>query len=119
VLGAALLGSLLVTILLGASRLQAQAARAEQRMEALRVADRLLETWWTEPDTFPRRDAGRLEDGWTWRTEVRPSEAARALGGEVVVLELFRAGAAGEEPAVRVEVFLPEAKTDATRPDAG
>jgi len=119
VLGAALLGSLLVSVLVGASRLQAQAARAERRVAAVAVADRLLETWWTKAETFPRRDAGRLEDGWTWRTQVRPNEGARVLGGEVVRLDLFRPEATTDGPDVTVEVFLPEAKTDATRPDAG
>lgn len=119
VLGAALLGSLLVSVLVGASRLQAQAARAEARIEALAVADRLLKTWWAEPETFPRRGAGRLEDGWTWRTQVRPSEAARDLGGEVVRVDLFRPEARTDDPDVTVEVFLPKADTDATRPDAG
>ena len=116
-LGAALLGSLLVTILIGAARLQRQAARAERRIDALRVADRLLEGWWADPETFPHRSSGRHQDAWTWRTDVRPYEAARALGGEIIVLEVYPAGADGGDPAARVEIFLPKKETHAARSD--
>jgi len=124
-LGTALLGSLLVSILVGVAGLQAQAVRAERRIEACRIADRLLASWWTRREQFPRRDEGRLETpaGWRWRTRVVPDASARALGGEVVALELFpppRQGGRDPDPAVRVELVLPE-KTDepTTRPDAG
>jgi len=124
-LGTALLGSLLVSILVGVSRLQAQAVRAERRIEACRVADRLLASWWARRETFPRREEGRLETpaGWRWRTQVVSNASARALGGEVVALELFpppRQGGRDPDPTVRVELVLPE-KTDEpeTRTDAG
>ena len=122
VAGTAVLGSLLVSILIGAVRLQGQAGRAERRLEACRVADQLLEAWWRVPEEFPRRDEGEVSegDGWLWRTEVVPGDADRSLRGEVVALEVFAAGGRDGDPAARVEVFLPE-KEDVpeTRPDAG
>ena len=111
VLGTALLGSLLVAILLGAARLQVQAARAERRVTACRIADELLEGWWVKPDDFPRRGSGRVasHEGWSWRTGTRRSDEARALGGEIVSLEVWAPAAAGDAvPAARVELLLPE-----------
>lgn len=121
VAAAALLGSLLVSILIGASRLQAQAARAERRIEACRVADRLLEGWWAKRDAFPREARGAVpgHDGWRWRVQVSENESARALGGEIVALEVFAPKASGDRAATRIEVFLPEKDDERAGPDAG
>jgi len=120
--GTAVLGSLLVSILIGAVRLQGQAGRAERRLQACRVVDQLLEAWWRNPEEFPRRDEGSVSegDGWRWRTQVLPSGPERVLRGEVVAVEVFAAGERDGEPAARVEVLVPE-KEDVpkTRPDAG
>lgn len=130
VAGTALLGSLLVAVLIASSRLQVQRARSEARLAACGVADGLLEGWWEERDEFPRRAEGPVpgRDGWRWRTEVVENGAAADLGGEVVALEVFAPGGSpgpaegGQplEPAVRVELVLPEAE-DASKagPDAG
>ena len=115
VLGTAILGTLLVAILLSASRLQASAARADRRIEACRVADSLLETWWAaKPEDFPRAASGTVggAGGWSWRTTLTENPESRAMKAETVALEIFAPGAPKGEPAVRVEVVLPE-KTDA------
>ncbi|MBE3070513.1 MAG: type II secretion system protein [Planctomycetes bacterium] len=108
VAGTAILGSLLVSILIGASRFQAQAGRAERRLEACRAADGLLETWWAKREEFPRSAQGAVpgRDGWSWRTRVVESEEARALGGEVVALEVFGPAGGAGEAAVRVELVV-------------
>jgi hypothetical protein len=109
-LGTAILGSLLVSVLLAASRLHVQAARAEARITACRIADGLLEAWWPKPDAFPRRGQGAVagREGWSWRTEVVENTAARTVKAEVVALEIFAAGADRGTPMARVEVMLPE-----------
>jgi hypothetical protein len=114
VLGTAILGSLLVSLLMAASRLHVQAARAEARIAACRIADGLLETWWPKPDAFPRRGQGAVAGlaGWSWRTQVVENGAARAVKAEAIALEIFAPGGGRDVPAVRVEVFVPE-KTDA------
>lgn len=121
VLGTAILGSLLVSVLLAASRLHVQASRAESRIAACRVADGLLEAWWPKPDAFPRASEGAVagSGGWSWRTRVVENAAARTVKAEVVALEIFAPGAGRETPAARVELLLPE-KTDAGQsgPDA-
>lgn len=114
VAGTAILGSLLVSILIGASRFQVQAGRAERRLEACGVADGLLEAWWANIGGFPRTGRGSVagRDGWSWRTTLVENAGARALGGEVVALEVFGPGGRTDEPAVRVELFLPEKKDE-------
>ena len=121
VAGTALLGSLLVSILIGASRLQAQAARAERRIEACRVADGLLKGWWAKRDEFPREARGTVpgHNGWRWRTRGSENESARALGGEIVALEIFAPEASSDRAATRIEVFLPEGDDERAGPDAG
>lgn len=119
--GSAILGSLLVAILLGAARLQAQAARAQRRIDACRVADRILEGWWAKRDEFPRRAEGSVagRPGWTWRTQVVENESARALRGEVVALAVFGPDTREGEPVAQVAVFLPEKEDEGqVGPDA-
>jgi len=110
--GTALLGSLLVSILMGVSRLEAQAGRAERRVTACRIADRLLETWWANQEAFPRNARGRIRSprGWQWRTQVVENESAQALDGEVVAVEVYGPPQErqGPDPDVRVELILPE-----------
>ncbi len=121
VLGTALLASLLVSILLAASRLQIQATRAERRITACRIADRLLKTWWAKRDEFPRARSGRVAspEGWSWRTEVVADESARTLRCDVVALEIFAPDSKDGDPAARVELMVPEKEdADETGPDA-
>jgi hypothetical protein len=110
VLGTAILGSLLVTILIGAGGLQAQMARADRRVDACRAADALLEQWWAKPEEFPRAASGKVQgrDGLSWRTRAVENPDARALKAEAVALEVFAPGQPGEKPLVSVEVLLPE-----------
>ena len=109
-LGAAILGTLLVALLAGASRMQGQSVRADRRINACRTADGLLEGWWEKPDAFPRSSSGTTEAGWSWRTHVIENPQAAAMKGEVVAVEVFAPGQGGESssPAARVEVMLPE-----------
>jgi len=123
--GTALLGTLLVTLLIAASRLGLQTARAERRIEACRIADRLLEGWWTmKRDEFPRNASGAVPgvQGWRWRTTEVSNGDAITLGGHVVAVDIFAPmeETGTPEPAVRVELVLPE-KSDAsqTGPNAG
>ena len=117
-----MLGGVLVSLLVAQSRMTAQRARADQRLEACRLADRLLESWWADKDNFPRSGQGTVSGlyRWRWRTgvavdkggkESKVGEEAEAAGAEVVVLELRREGtrgAGGGKPALRIEVLLPK-----------
>jgi len=110
--GMAILGGVLVTMLMGQARLVAQQARADERLEACRLADRLLEDWWQDPDSFPRNDSGAVSGtrSWQWRTQPVANEEAEAVGAEVVALELRRDEAAedaDENASLRIEVLLP------------
>ncbi len=107
--GTALLGSLLVSILIAGGRLNAQSGRSGRRIEAVRIADSLLEEWWSEKDKFPRADSAEVEgkEGWWWRTSKAESESVKQWSAEVVALEVFSKATADQGPLVRVEVLLP------------
>ena len=111
VVGTALLGTLLVSMLLAGGRIEAQSARASRRIAACRTADRLLESWWSDRTKFPRDDSGDVQggEGLRWRTHRIENESAEEWGAEVVALEIVSANAGGEEEEIlaTVEVMLP------------
>jgi len=108
-LGTALLGTLLVAILMAQSRLHRQSVRADSRLEACRVADKVLEGWWPKRATLSRSGTGAIEGqkNWTWRTRPRDDEAAKAMNMQVVVLEILAANSPELGPAVSLEILLP------------
>jgi hypothetical protein len=111
----AILGTILVSLLVTGSRLDTQSGHARQLAEACRIADRLIEGWWQTRDKFPRTGEGPVpgETGWRWRTRFVENDAAKAIGVETIAVELFHAKRIGsEEPAVRIDVLLPEAARD-------
>ena len=93
-LGAALLGTLLVAMLMASGRLEADGARARLKSEACRMADQMLESWWQAPEKFPRTSEGAVpgDRGWRWRTRVVENEVAKTLKADMVALELFSQG---------------------------
>jgi hypothetical protein len=120
-LGAALLGTLLVALLVASSRLEAHGASAHQRSEACRMADQMLESWWQAPEKFPRTSEGTVsgETGWRWRTHVVDNEVARSLKADLVALDLYSPGRAGEErPDLVIELLVPETVDEEARLNA-
>lgn len=109
--GTALLGTLLVSMLIAGGRIEAQSARASRRIAACRTADRLLESWWSNRAEFPRDDSGDVQggEGLRWRMRRIENESAGEWGAEIVALEIVsaNAGGEGEEVLATVEVMLP------------
>ena len=114
VAGTALLGTLLVTILVARAKLTAQGRRAELRIEACRLADELLESWWPDRRKIPRNGTGRIPGpgDWRWRTRVVDNRAAEEMDAEVIALEILAPGSEDgrDTPPVRVEILLPGRK---------
>ena len=106
--GTVILGTLLASSIVAAGRLEAQSARSELRVEACRVADQLLETWWTDRSEIPRSDSGLtgVDQQWRWRTCIVDSDAGQEFGAEVVALEVFPADGAHCDALARVELLL-------------
>ncbi|WP_428940621.1 type II secretion system protein [Fontivita pretiosa] len=69
--GLAVLGTILGTVLVARSRHQRQLNQAQRRLEAVAAAERLLERWWNDPEQMPRDQSGSI-DGFTWRLAERP-----------------------------------------------
>lgn len=109
--GTAILGTLLVGLLLASSRLAVQTRSAERRMEACRIAEMMLSLWWKEADKIPRDKSADVPgcSGWRWQTRVESNRDAKALGAEVVALEIYSTSQDDEVPAARVEILLPSA----------
>ena len=112
VLGAALMGVLLTLVVLATGRFTAQGRGAAERIEACKVADRLLEEWWASSDAFPRNTRGEVPGraGWRWRTaDVKDDEQEETLGAKIMSVEVFAPGCADNAPSARVEMIVPEA----------
>lgn len=107
VVATGLLGTVLASILIATGRVDAQGLRARRRIEACRIADGLLEAWWSDRGEFPRNGRGTVagEAGWTWRTRRVTNEDAGKIDASVVALEVFGPNDR-DDPAVRVEVVL-------------
>ncbi len=107
-LAMALLGTLLVSLLVATSQMTAQRGRAERRLEACRAIDQLVESWWPKRADLPRSGSGYVpgHPDWTWRTSLVTNDRAKALGAEVVAVEVFVSEAANQEPAACVEILL-------------
>lgn len=83
----ALLGSLAVAMILSRGQLMDQHRRAEQKLEAVRVADRLLAQWWeSEPKSLPINSRGEVQghDGWVWETSVVEKAELQPFNAQVV-----------------------------------
>ncbi len=106
-LGMALLGTLLVSILVAAGRINVQSRRVKKRVEAYRLADGLLTQWWSDKSNFPRNDSGDLKghENWKWRTRSITDPAEQAINVDLVSLEII-----DESQGVslaRIEIILP------------
>lgn len=99
--GLALLATVLVVVLQIEARYRHQAARAQRRAAAVRVADGLLTEWWQAPKGIPQAASGvaTADTGFSWRTAPVADATVSELGGQIVRLEVFDAHAA--EPLAR------------------
>ncbi len=106
-----LLGSLAVAMVLSRGQLMDQHRRAEQKQEAVRVADTLLAGWWAEDhDAFPVGDEGPIEshDGWVWETQLMPKRELEPFGARAVRLRILDTKTPGDPVELTsVELVLP------------
>lgn len=106
----ALLGSLLAAMLLARGQMAHQWRAAQEKLEAVEAADRLLEDWWVSGPVgvsgvagvagVPRHDQGEIKDtDLHWRTEPLSVQPLEDLEVEVIRLEVFN-------PRLRAEVLV-------------
>ncbi|CAN0317727.1 unnamed protein product, partial [Ectocarpus fasciculatus] len=87
----ALLGSLAVAMVLSRARLVEQHQRAEQKLQAVEVANDLQAGWWAEdPNAIPIETSGDIEDnpGWVWETEARKHRELESFAAQVVEVRI-------------------------------
>lgn len=121
--GLAILGSVTVALLLARGNLLAQHATAQQKLEAVRIADRLLGGWYAEGSTIPMDEQGAVEGhpGWSWQTQTveMPSASDDPLPTGMLRVELFSANSPTPQSAiVTVEIVIPT-ENDAADSAAG
>ena len=120
----ALIGVLLAGMLVAQGRYARQQVLAEQKIEAVAIADRLLREWLREPDDddeadhepMPHAGSGEIAStrglDWQWRTEREPPEAhlPPELKAHVLRLEIRgEVNAIGERPLLtQVHVLVPD-----------
>jgi type II secretory pathway pseudopilin PulG len=107
-----LLGSLAVTMVLSRGRLMEQHHRAEQKLEAVRVADGLLAEWWAEDLAgFPIDADGAVSthENWSWETHIVANRELDPFNARVVRLRILDNENVGEPVELTsVDVVLPE-----------
>lgn len=86
-----LLGSLLATAVVSASRHTQQVRGAQDRLNALEVADELLHSWLVDGQGNIESNEGPVpdHDGWTWRVYGRTEPELEPLGFHVGVLQII------------------------------
>ena len=117
VAGLALLATLLVSILMAFSAHAGQIRAAQDRLQAIEIADALL-TRWTASDGIPavgREDAVPGSEALWWRIVVSPSVAPSATGLHTVRLEVFeRPANAPQRIVTSTDLFLMDKPSEAT-----
>ena len=114
VAGMALMATLLTTILVAFGSNLRQIRRAQQRLAAIRQADRLLGEWFQQPNLVSVGDSGDIPDNdqMVWRT--REISTATGLDLRVVRLEIFnRKSKTTDKPLAAVDFVLPAPETPA------
>ncbi len=108
-----ILGTILVGVVLARSRHTRQIRLAQRKATAVRLADRLLTDWWTDPNGVPVGQSGPVDPEGTlvWETRERTTPGARRIGGRVVELTVRNAETTSafptEGPLVSVQLVLP------------
>ncbi len=116
--GLVVLGTVLSAVVIARGRFVRQWAVAEQRLDAVRAADGLIENWSSGGGwAVPMRGEGLIEERYLWRTMPVGDENARKLNAVVVRLELYRRGV-GAGPVLAMEL-LSNANAQATTRPAG
>ena len=104
----ALMGSVLVASLLAFSRHRKQLSMAEKRLEATRVADRLVHELSAQQGGLPIGSRGTVagKGDWVWQTSLIGSTSLATVEMQVVRFEIVELGAA-PTPLVTVDLVKP------------
>lgn len=111
VAGMTLLASLATGMLLAYGAHQKQLRRAEQRIDAVDVADRLLGQWYASDVVIPRNRHGRIianQEPWIWRTRTIEAASVGTTPVERIRVEIYRErNQQDRQPLAVVELFAP------------
>ena len=101
-----ILGTILSSLMLAGGRFARQEAQAQSQLRAIRALDELVSSWMNGPvSAIPLAGRGMLPDTpHTWRTHVVPDASARALGAEVLRVEVF--GKSRSEAIVTIDLLV-------------
>ena len=107
-----LLGSLAVAMVLSRGQLVDQHVRAEQKLEAVRVADAMLAEWWAQgPDALQVNGEGAVtgQAGWVWQTLVIEHRDLEPFEAHVLRLRILDTEVTGDPiELTSIDVVLPK-----------
>lgn len=104
-----LLATLLVGVLVATGRHLRQIRAADQRRQAIEIADGLLAQWLRDPQRIHVPASGKSRDGFIWRTRELPSTQVLSLGLRIVRVEIMDEkdqGTEGQRPLAAVEIAI-------------
>lgn len=111
VAGMTLLASLATGMLLAYGAHQKQLRRAEQRINAVDVADKLLGQWYSSNVSIPRNRLGRViakQEPWIWKTQTIEVASVGSTPVERIRVEIYREwNQQDRQPLAVVELFAP------------
>ena len=104
--GTALLGTLLASIMVAGANFTLQAAKAQRRVEACRLAQEFMQENWGKRSELAAAGEGPIprHDGWRWRARVTDKVPADDLRIKVLSLEFL--GPQDEMPSAQLEMLL-------------
>ena len=108
--GAVLLATLAVTVLLGFSEHRRQLSFSEQRIAVTVALDRMLRDWSSQPKGLPRNAMGLVDPlrSWWWTTRVVQQRTLFGVPAVVVRIEVYEHRLPGARRLVSVEVVQAE-----------
>ena len=89
VVGLAILGTLIASLVVARSRALHQWAVAGRKQQAIAIADELLSRWWAQPTRIPVNGSGALADGMQWQTHLLDNPESKQLGIRIVELQVM------------------------------
>jgi type II secretory pathway pseudopilin PulG len=108
VVGLALLGGLLVSILMATSRITRQNIHTQQRLEAIRALDQLLISFEAKTLAVSGQTNGYIEDfpNLAWSATPIPSSENRLFGTRLIHLGVYRIDRVANAPLASVDLVV-------------
>lgn len=102
-----LMATLLTTVIMAIGRQRRQGKLAEDRREAIRIADQLLSAWNESKNGIPLMNSGTIPEhnGWFWRTRVEANHPLFGTNFPTIGFEIIQRQTQRDVMLVRLEIL--------------